>query len=255
MYAHNINPVLLSLGPLQIRYYGLVYVLGFIIAFFVLDHYRKKGEIKITKDDMYNLIIYIILGVVIGARLFEVLVWNPAYYFQYPAKIVAFWEGGMSFHGGLIGIRVVGWLFCRAKKIKLAKLADILTIPAVFILALGRIANFINGELWGTVTNVPWCVQFKGADGCRHPAQLYGSAKRFAIFFFLIFVNRKKHKDGFIFWMFVLLFGIGRFFLDFVRENQRLFGLSMGQYLSLAMVIAGAIILVKYYWKDLKTML
>ncbi|MBD3259330.1 prolipoprotein diacylglyceryl transferase [Candidatus Woesearchaeota archaeon] len=253
MYTHNINPTLLSLGPIEIRYYGLVYVLGFIVAFFVLDYYRKKGEIKITKDEMYNLIIYIILGVVIGARLFEVFVWNPGYYFQYPAKIIAFWEGGMSFHGGLVGVLVVGWLFCRAKKIKLAVLADLLTIPAVLILALGRIANFINGELWGTLTNVPWCVKFQSAEGCRHPVQLYGAAKRFAIFFFLIFANRKKHKDGFVFWMFIFLFGIGRFLLDFYRENQRLFGLSMGQYLSLAMAVIGIVVLVRYYWNDLKT--
>jgi phosphatidylglycerol:prolipoprotein diacylglycerol transferase len=252
MYTHNIDPILLNLGPLEIRYYGLVYVLGFIIAFFVLDHYRKKGELKITKDDLYNLVIYIILGVVIGARLFEVIVWNPVYYLHNPLKIVAFWEGGMSFHGGLVGILVVGYLFCRAKKIKLAKLADLLTIPAIFILALGRIANFINGELWGTVTNVPWCVNFSGAEGCRHPAQLYGAGKRFLILFFLLFVNRKKHKDGFIFWMFFFLFGIGRFILDFYRDNQRLFGLSMGQYLSLAMAVVGIIILVKYYRQDLK---
>jgi len=252
MYTHNIDPTLLNLGPLEIRYYGLVYVLGFIIAFFVLDHYRKKGELKITKDDLYNLVIYIIIGVVLGARLFEVFVWNPVYYFHNPLKIIAFWEGGMSFHGGLIGILIVGYLFCRAKNIRLAKLADLLTIPAIFILALGRIANFINGELWGTVTNVPWCVKFSGADGCRHPAQLYGAGKRFLILFFLLFVNRKKHKDGFIFWMFIFLFGVGRFLLDFYRDNQRLFGLSMGQYLSLIMAVGGIIILVKYYWQDLK---
>ncbi|MBW3014213.1 prolipoprotein diacylglyceryl transferase [Candidatus Woesearchaeota archaeon] len=253
MYTHNIDTVLLSNGPLEIRYYGLVYVLGFIIALFVLDYYRKKGELKMTKNQVWDLVFWMIIGVIAGARLFEVFVWNPVYYFNHPLDIFAVWKGGMSLHGGIVGILLVGYFYCKKNKLNLAQLADILVIPAALILGLGRIANFINGELWGTVTNVPWCVMFKGADGCRHPVQLYGAIGRIGLFALLMFMmplkQSKKWKDGILFWSFVLLMGIGRFAVDFFREDQRYFYLSTGQYLSLIMAIVALFILLKYYKK------
>ena len=246
MFIHNINPTLLSLGPLEIRFYGLVFAIGFLVSYFVLNNYRKKGDLNISKADLDNYIIYLILGVVLGARLFHLL-WDLNFYISNPLQIFAIWRGGLAFHGGLIGIVLVSYYFCKKKNISFWKLADILVLPAALFLAFGRIANFINGELWGTITNAPWCFQFKGAEGCRHPSQIYGAIKRFSIFFILIILSKKKHKDGFIFWVFILLMGLGRTILDYFREDPRFLTLSFGQYQSLAMFLVAAFVLIKYY--------
>ena len=250
MFIHNLNPTLLDLGPLEIRYYGLVYLLGFIILYFVLN--KNKDKLNITKDEIYDFIFYIFLGILIGSRVMHIL-WELDYYILNPIKIFYFWEGGMAFHGGLIGVLIASYYFCKKKNISLAKLADTLVIPAVFILALGRIANFINAELYGIITNVPWCVKFPNVDGCRHPTQLYYSLKRFIVLGILIFLNRKEHKDGFLFWNMLTLFGIGRFFIDFLIEEWHFLGLTLGQYLSLIMFITGLYVLIKYYKEDLRS--
>jgi len=257
MFVHNINPTLLNIGPFEIRYYGLVYVIGFLVIYFTLMYYSKKKIIKLDKDEAEWFSIYLILGVVIGARLFTVLGWSfispdPFYYLKNPLEIFAVWKGGMSLHGGIIGILIAGYLFCRKKKLNMARMADLLVIPGVFVLALGRIANFINGELVGTVTNLPWCFKFPRFEGCRHPVQLYAAAGRAALGGFLIFLNKKNHKNGFLFWVFILLMGIGRFFCDFLREDPRFLGLSFGQYLSIVMFAAAGFVLWRYYRKDLK---
>lgn len=250
-FVHNIDPVIFSVGPFEVRYYGLVYVIGFLLAYWILLRFQKKGELNISRDDLDLYIVYLMLGVIIGSRIFHILFWNPSWYFSHPLDIFKLWEGGLAFHGGLAGSALVTWWFCKKHKLSFWKMADILVIPAVLVLALGRIANFINGNLWGTPTDVSWCVEFQRAEGCRHPSQLYGSLKRFAIFAVLLVLNRKKHKNGFLFWMFVTLMGAGRFALDFFREDARFLGLSAGQYLSAIMLITGAYILYKYYRSDL----
>lgn len=248
MFIHNIDPVLFSIGPLEVRYYGLAYVIGFLFVLYFLN--KKKDEIGLNKNNVENLLIYIIIGTVVGARLFEALVWNPSYYLMNPLKIFAIWEGGMSLHGGIIGVIAACLYFCKKYKVNAAKLADIIVIPALIGLVLGRIANFINGELVGTVSSLPWCVKFPGYDGCRHPVQLYGAAGRALLFGYLLLLPKvKKWKDGFIFWNFVLLMGIGRFIIDFLREDIRYLGLSIGQYLSLVMVVIAVYVLWKYYKK------
>lgn len=253
MIVHKINPILLSLGPLEVRYYGLVYVLGFLLGAYVLFYYQKKGKLDITKNQIWDLIFYLILGVVIGARLFEVLVWNPAYYLSNPLKIFHFWEGGMAFHGGLIGVLVAGYLYKKKNpKINVLQIADILSIPALIALAFGRIANFINAELWGTLSNLPWCTKFPDVEGCRHPVQLYSAIKRFAVAGFLAILYLKPKKHGFLLFNLILWTGIGRFFIDFLREDIQYLGLSTGQYLSILMVLVAGFILLKYYRKDFK---
>ena len=250
-YIHNLNPILLSIGPIEIRYYGLVYVIGFLLVYWALKKSVKAGKLDLQPDDIESYILYLMLGVIIGARIFHVLFWNFSYFMANPLKIFFIWEGGLAFHGALVGASLVTYWFCKKNKISLMRLADIITLPVVFALALGRIANFINGELWGTATNVPWCVYFDGTEGCRHPSQIYGAIKRFAIFGFLFFLNKKEHKDGFLFWMFVGLMGLGRFILNFWREDVRNFGLSWGQYFSLVMVVIAVIVLFNYYKKDI----
>lgn len=248
-----LDPTLFTIGPFEIRYYGLVYILGFLLGTFWLLSYRR--ELSLEKDDVYDLMFYVMLGVVIGSRLFYAVFWNPNYFLSAPWKIVYVWEGGMAFHGGLVGALVAGYWYCRKKNISFLKIGDVLSVPAVTALGLGRIANFINGELVGTATQVSWCVNF--GDGlCRHPYQLYSAAKRFAIAGILFTMQRKqKYSDGFIFWMMILLMGTGRFFLDFVREDVLYYSLRIGQWMSLVMVLVACSVLFTRYRKDMQRLL
>ena len=254
MFTYNLDPVLFSLGPFEIRYYGLVYAFAFIAAYFILRRYSKAKKLNLTYDEIDTLLIYLILGVIIGSRLFEIIFWQPGYYFSDPIKMLYIWEGGMSFHGGLSGIIVAGLLFVRKHKVGFFELADIVAIPAMLFLALGRIANFINAELPGKITDVSWCVNFPGFDGCRHPYQLYSAAARFLIFGLLLYLSSRKFKAGFIFWNFVLLDGIARFILDFWKDDVLYFGLAMGQYLSIVMVIVAGYFLIKHHGKDFRVL-
>ncbi len=140
---HDLDPSIVTIGVLDIRWYGLVYVLGFLFALFWLLYYRR--ELSLSKDDVYDLVFYVMLGVVVGSRVFHIVFWEPAYYLSNPLKILFFWEGGMAFHGGLVGALVAGWWYCRRKAISFWKVADVLAVPAVLALALGRVANFVNG--------------------------------------------------------------------------------------------------------------
>lgn len=252
MFTLNINPVLLDLGFLEIRYYGLVYALGFIFGVYWLLKYRL--ELGFSKDEIYDLMFYILLGGVIGARLWHVIVWEPGYYFSNLFEIVKFWKGGMAFHGGVIGGLVGGWWYYHKRKFNFWRVADILTIPLLIVSAFGRIANFINGELYGTVTNVKWCVNF--GDGlCRHPVQIYSVLKRFAIAGIILLLMRGKHKDGFLFFLMITLLGLGRFFIDFLRQDIPYWSLSLGQWSSIGLVLIGGVVLIWKYKDEFKKFL
>lgn len=247
MFNFNINPEIIGIGPVSIRYYGVIYALGFIISFLYLDYLRKKNRLELSRDSIYDLIFYLVIGVVLGARIFEVLVWSPGYYFSNPGQIIAIWNGGLSFHGGLIGAALACYLFSKKHKLSFLKLADAIIIPGTLALALGRIGNFLNGELYGTVTDVSWCVNFPDALGCRHPYQIYASLGHLASFLILLMLNKKERKQGFIFWMGILLFGAFRLILDFWREDPRWLGLSLGQYLSIPLILMAGYVLLKHY--------
>ncbi|HLC66058.1 MAG TPA: prolipoprotein diacylglyceryl transferase [Candidatus Nanoarchaeia archaeon] len=252
-FTSTIDPVLLQLGPLQIRYYGIAYVLGFLLMWWWLRRAANKGMIRLTTQQIEDIVFWLMVGVVVGARLGHVLFWNLPYFLANPLKIFAVWEGGMAFHGGLIGIVLAGWLWCRKHSFSFYPIADILTVPVIFGLALGRFANFTNGELYGPITNVPWCVQFPGVEGCRHPYQLYSACKRVLIGLVLLMLSHKHWKEGFLFWLLLAVLGAGRFFLDFLREDARWFGLSIGQYLSAAVFLIAAFILLHSYRSPSKT--
>lgn len=251
-FIHNINPVLLKLGFLEIRYYGLVYVLGAIVGLLVLQYYRKNGKLELSKDEVWDLVFWLMVGLVVGARVFEVIFWEPSYFFRNPIEVLKIWKGGMSFHGGLVGLAVAGYFYARKKKINFWKLADMVSVPAILVAGLGRIANFINGELWGTASNLPWCVYFKNAEGCRHPYQIYAALQRFLVGGVLALVYRKERKPGFIFWMLILLEGAGRILVDTIRDEAKYLFLSTGQWLSVVMVVVAAAVLFLKYKKDLK---
>lgn len=240
MLNHAIDPVLLHVGPLEVRYYGLIYALGFVMGYFMLLHLAKKRKIRISKDDASDLILWLLIGVVAGARLFYVLFYNLPYFWQNPFEIFFIWQGGLSFHGGLAGAIVAACLFCRKKKVELLELLDVMAIPAALALALGRIGNFLNGELPGTATNVAWCVNFPGVEGCRHPSQLYAAAKDFFIFTVLWMLKDKNLPKGTLAFTFLLMYSMLRFMVEFTRApdpqlGYLAFGLTMGQLLNVGL--------------------
>jgi phosphatidylglycerol:prolipoprotein diacylglycerol transferase len=250
MFTHNIDPALLHLGPFEIRYYGLFYVIGFIVAYFMIDYLAKQKKFKLGKNKIEDVLVYGGIAGIIGARLFYILVYDFLFYLQNPLEIFAIWHGGLSFHGALIGALIGVYLFAKKNKYNVLELLDIMVIPFAFALCLGRIGNFMNGELYGRITNVPWCVNFPSVDGCRHPSQIYEAIYSFFIFFILWKLKDKKMKKGMMFAIFLMLYSVLRFFTEFFREADvqlgYFFGLTMGQILCLVMFVAGLILVSKF---------
>lgn len=251
MLYHNINPVLLELGPFQVRYYGLFYALGFVIAYFLIAYLAKRKGLQITKDDVADFLVYEIIGIVAGARLIYVAVYNPLFYLQNPLEIIAVWHGGLSFHGGLLGAVAAAYLFCRKKKIGFYDIADIVVVPVALALALGRLGNFMNGELYGRLTSFSWCIDYSKSSfienppsGCRHLSQIYASVKDLTIFSVLWFIKDRKLPKGFMFWSFITLYGLFRTIVEFFRAPDEQIGLifsyfTMGQLLNFPLFLLG----------------
>ena len=253
MFVHNLDPTLLSLGPLEIRWYGVIYVLGFFLSAWWMQYLAKKGKLNLNKEEIWDFLFYLILGVLIGARLFMIF-WNPEIYLKNPLNLLKIWQGGMSFHGAFVGIVTVGWWYCKKKNLNFWRMADILSVPTMLGLALGRIANFINGELVGRVWSGKWCVVFPDfGDACRHPSTIYAALKRFVVFGWLLRLSFwMRFREGFIFWNFVFWEGLGRFVVDYFREDPIINGFSLGQWFSLAMVVVAGYMFWKYYQDDWK---
>ncbi len=244
MFEHTINPVLLELGPLQVRWYGVMWALSFLFVYWYVRRSARRNIIRMTDNDVDWLMVWLVAGVIIGARLFEVLVWEPAYYFANPGEIIAIWHGGLSFHGGLLGGLVAGYLFARKRKINFLELCDICIIPIALGQALGRIGNFINGELYGRIADVPWAVKFPGAEGYRHPSQLYEAAYNVVIFLVLLSIGQKRMARGSLFALFLILYSVFRFITEYFREPTAFVGpLTLGQALNIPVFIAGVALL------------
>jgi phosphatidylglycerol:prolipoprotein diacylglycerol transferase len=248
----NVDPILVKLGPIQVGWYGLMYVFGFFASYLLVRYQMKKKDFGITKMEVENLYFYLILGLIIGARLGYVLFYDLKMYLVDPLEIFAIWHGGMSFHGGLIGVLLVGILFSWKNKKSFWKIADLIIVTAPIGLGLGRIGNFINGELYGRVTQVPWSMIFpKGGPLPRHPSQLYESALEGGVLFLILWlIKDKKFPTGGLLALFLSLYGVFRFFVEFFREPDAHLGfilghLTMGQVLT-AFMIAGGIILFFY---------
>lgn len=248
MFIHNINPVLLNLGPLEIRYYGLVYLFGFLFTIWYMTRQSKAGELKLTNDQIYDMFTWIILGTIVGGRLMHTLFYEPAYYLSHPLKILYIWEGGMAFHGALIAIGLVIYYFSKKYKVSFYSLADTLVIPSAIILAIGRMANFVNGELVGKISTVPWAVKFPNFEGYRHPYQIYSVIKDLLIFGILLFIKKNKPKEGVLFWTFILSYGLLRFTTEFFKDAEWYWlGLSAGQYLSIGAIVLGGVMLYRVF--------
>ena len=240
MFQLNPNPIVLQFYSLKLTYYLLNLILAFLTILFVLLNASKNKKLALCEKEIYSFVILLILGTVVGARLFYIIFWDLNFYLQNPIKIFYIWQGGLSFHGGLFGATIIAIIYSKIKKLSIMKVVDILVLPSAFFLALGRIANFFNSEILGITTILPWCVVFQNIDNvCRHPIQLYAAAGRLLLFFFLLTIKKKfkNHKPGLIFWTFVLFISTGRFFLDFLRDERSFHGLMVGQWFSIILIV------------------
>jgi phosphatidylglycerol:prolipoprotein diacylglycerol transferase len=248
------DPVAVRIGPLAVHWYGLMYLVGFALVY-LLGRWRiLHGKVAggFTVRDLEDLIFYCVLGVVVGGRLGYVLFYQPSHYLHEPLKIFYLWEGGMSFHGGLIGVMLVMWWFGHRRGASFLTVGDFVAPLIPLGLGMGRLGNFINGELWGRPTDVPWAMVFPGSrDGVpRHPSQLYElGLEGVALFLILWWFARKPRPTGQVSAVFLIGYGLFRFLVEFTREPDDFLGLlagglSMGQWLSLPMIVAGILIYV-----------
>lgn len=249
MLVHpQIDPVAISVGPLSIHWYGLMYLLGFAL-FILLGRYRIKHNphSAFTYEMLDDALFYGMLGVILGGRLGHVLFYQFGYYLDHPLHIFAIWEGGMSFHGGFLGVFVAMVLLAHKHKLSWLTVTDFV-IPLIPLgLAAGRIGNFINGELWGRHTDVPWGMVFPYVDEFpRHPSQLYQFALEGVLLFIVIWIySSKPRATGAVTGMFMIGYGVLRSFAEFFREPEDGFmgiltlGVTMGQWLSIPMILAG----------------
>ena len=242
----QIDPVIFQIGPLAVRWYGLMYLLGFGAAYLLIGHLARLRNLALTKDGISDLLFYAVLGVVLGGRLGYVLFYNPAQYLSRPLEVFAVWQGGMSFHGGLLGVVAASVIFFRRRKLPILLAGDVLATSATIGLGLGRIGNFINGELWGRVTDQPWGIVFPGGGSLpRHPSQLYeATLEGFVLFLILYLLHRLKVTEGVPFCSFFVGYGLFRFLVEFVRQPDAHLGFlwggaTMGQLLSLPMILFG----------------
>ncbi|HEX7220590.1 MAG TPA: prolipoprotein diacylglyceryl transferase [Burkholderiales bacterium] len=242
------DPVAIHLGPVAIRWYGLMYLAGFIMFLWFgrlrirQPHVAARGWEARDLDDM---LFFGVLGVILGGRLGYVLFYKPGYYAAHPAEIIAIWQGGMSFHGGLLGVMIAMVYAARRHHIDWLRLMDFIAPLIPPGIAAGRLGNFINAELPGRVTDVPWAMLFPGVEGARHPSQLYQFAlEGVTLFFFLWWFSSKPRPRGQVSAMFLIGYGVLRFVAEFAREPDSFIGylalgFTMGQWLCLAMVAGG----------------
>lgn len=250
----NLDPIAFALGPFVVRWYGLAYVLGFALAAFIIYRVARRWKLGLSEDDLLTLMVCAIIGVVVGARIGYVLFYGDGYYLAHPLEIFAFNQGGMSFHGGLVGLLLGGAAAARLTRIPFLTLADLGSIAAPVGLFFGRCANFVNGELWGAPTDWPIGVVFGGAAGAmpRHPSQLYEAVLEGLVIFCVLFALSRKlppRPRGTFVGGFLVMYGVFRFLIEFVREPDVQLGylwggwLTMGQVLSAPLVVAGIAVL------------
>ena len=239
----DIDPVLIHIGPLQIRWYGLMYVIGFLLAYYILLKTSSRRGHDLTRQDIGDFLLYVIVGVVVGARLGYCIIYDLSYYFHSPLQVLALWEGGMSFHGGALGVLIAGWIYALRKNKPFLMLADLGALATPLGLFFGRIGNFINGELYGRPTKVPWGIVFPGAgEHPRHPSQLYEAFfEGVMLFAILLWLSKRRVPQGFLLGTFLFGYGVFRFFLEFFREPDPQLGFiagpfTMGQLLCSIMV-------------------
>jgi phosphatidylglycerol:prolipoprotein diacylglycerol transferase len=250
-----IDPVLISIGPFAIRWYALAYILGIVLGWRLMRRIVQRPGWRVTPEAVDDLVFYVTLGVILGGRLGYVLFYQPDHYLDRPLELLAVWRGGMSFHGGLIGVLVATWLFARKRNLAFFELTDALAIVTPIGLCLGRIANFINAELWGRVTDVPWGVIFPNAGlEPRHPSQLYEAGLEGVVLFaVMLWAARGAHApsdNGRLSGIFLVGYALARITVELFREPDLQIGylaggITMGQLLSLPMLAFGLFLILR----------
>jgi len=247
MLVHpNIDPIAISFGPIAVRWYGLMYLLGFGAAWWLGMRRISQGLAPVDRKQFDDLVFVAVLGVILGGRLGYVLFYKPGYYMSHPLEIFAVWQGGMSFHGGLLGVMLDMGFAAWRHHIPYLGITDFVAPLVPLGLAAGRMGNFINGELWGRVTTVPWGMVFRNAgDLPRHPSQLYHFAlEGLTLFAILWWFSSKPRQRGRVSALFLIGYGALRFIAEFAREPDAFlgyltFGMTMGQWLCLPMIAGG----------------
>ncbi|QJR13444.1 prolipoprotein diacylglyceryl transferase [Usitatibacter palustris] len=262
MLVHpQIDPIIFSVGPVAVRWYGLMYVIAFV-AFVTLAKVRiRRGLVPtLVESDIDDLLLYGVLGVIVGGRLGQVLFYEPGYYFENPIEIVKVWKGGLSFHGGFLGVLTAVWIFCHRRGKRWLAVMDAVAPAVPPGIAAGRLGNFINQELPGRVTDVPWGMWFPAIDPggpvARHPSQLYQvGLEGLALFFILWWFASKPRPVGAISGVFLVGYGVFRSVAEFVRQPEAsvqgvFLGVTLGQWLSLPMVLVGIAMIAWAYKKQ-----
>ncbi len=252
MFIHSLDPIAFTLGPISIYWYGIIYVFGIFFSYWLFKKLGKARDLKLSNKDYEDLVMYCVIGVIVGARLAAVLS-DFSYYAQNPFDIIAVWQGGLAFHGGLVGIIIAVLLFCRRKKIAFYDVADLLAIPIAFALGLGRIANFINAEFYGIPTSLPWGVVFPVDSVPRHPTQLYEAVQQFIMFSTLWWLKDKSLPKGTLFWLFIVMYGTMRFALEFLKDPSavsHIGPLTWGQFWCIPMFLIGGYMLFRLLSKE-----
>ncbi len=258
----HLSPSIFSIGSFQLRYYSLMYLVAFTIVYFLTLYRIKNEKYKYTAENIQDYLVWAMIGVILGGRFGEVFIYNPAYYAQHPLEIIipfSFSNGvrftgisGMSYHGGVIGVLIASVIFCRKYKINFWKFTDLLIVSVPLGFTFGRLGNFINGELYGRITTVPWGMYFPldPLQALRHPSQLYEALLEGILLFIVLWLIRKKSKfDGFLVGMYIFGYGLARFIAEFFREPDYnvdiiVATISIGQFLCLIMMIVGTTLLV-----------
>ena len=252
----HINPALFSIGSFQLRYYSLMYIVAFVIVYMVTMYRIKTEKYEYTSEILQDYLVWAMLGVILGARLGEVFIYNSTYFLHHPLEILlpfSFSNGikftglsGMSYHGGVIGVIIVSIIFFRKRKINFWRFADMIVPSIPLGYTFGRIGNFINGELWGRVTTVPWGMYFPldQTQSLRHPSQLYEAFFEGIFLFVVLWLMRKKnYGQGFLLGLYIFGYGLVRFLMEFFREPDFMVGpISIGQLLCAVMMAVGLII-------------
>ena len=252
----QIDPVLVKIGPVAIRWYALSYIAGIGLAWWWVLRLNRGPEAAMTRAQVDDLATWATLGVIVGGRLGYVLFYNLDFYFSNPWAAVQVWQGGMAFHGGLLGVALAMWLTARAKGIRLFAMTDTVCQAVPIGLGLGRLANFINGELYGRVTDVPWAMVFPtGGPEPRHPSQLYQATLEGLVLFVVLLLLRRRVRgkvgDGFLTGAFLVGYGIARVIGEMFRQPDAhigflAFGATMGMTLSVPMIALGAYLMVRF---------
>jgi phosphatidylglycerol:prolipoprotein diacylglycerol transferase len=246
-YVHSIDPIIGSIFGVHLWWYGLSYTLGFLNAHMFIR--RRRGQLGLSMRSVYNLSLLLAGGVLLGGRFVEVAFYEWPFYREHSHLIPAFWLGGMATHGLLFGGLIGVWLFCRLHSKSFLSVTDALAIPAAFILGVGRIGNFIDGQIVGSVTTVWWAVKFPDAEGFRHPVVLYDGMKNLLIIPILMYAGKRQLPSGVVTGIFLFLYAFLRIFVDVFREYPTtLLGLATGQILNILLSILGLALVIVPFW-------